>query len=101
VPAEHPNLEFPAAWMQVPVADTLNNWVEVRKTEHGNYLAAVGKETFDVSIVASTADGRILSASMDNPVITKRRECHDAALTQCGDATPQTIHRHVEIVLEQ
>jgi len=101
VPPSHPNLEFPAAWMLAPVADTSNNWVEVRKTEDGNYLAAVGKETFDVSIVVSTADGRILSADMDNPVVTRRRQCHDAALTQCGDANPQTIHRHVAIVLEQ
>lgn len=101
VPPAHPNLEFPAAWMEAPVADTPNNWIEVRKIENGDYLAAVGKETFDVSIVISTTDGRILSASMDNPVVTKGRQCHDAKLTQCSDASQHTIRRHVEIVQEQ
>ena len=101
VPPAHPNLDFPAAWMQAPVADTPNNWVEVTKTDDGNYVAAVGKETFDVAMVVSTVDGRIISASMENPVVTTRRECHDAALTQCSEAHPQTIHRHVEIELER
>ena len=99
VPPAHPNLRFPADWMQAPVADTANNWVEVTKTEDGKYKAAVGKETFDVTITVSTADGRILSASMDNPVVTIGRDCDDAALTKCGVAQPHTIHRHVEIAL--
>jgi hypothetical protein len=99
VPPPHPNLEFPAAWMQSPVADTANNWVEVTKTNDGKYEAGVGNETFDVKIVVSTKDGRILSASMDNPVVTISRECNDAALAECGAAQKHTIHRHVEIVL--
>ena len=53
--------------MQAPVADTANNWVEVAKTKDGKYRAAVGKETFDVTIIVGTADGRILYASMENP----------------------------------
>lgn len=100
VPPSHPNLQFPAEWMQTPVTDTPNNWVQVKKTKDGKYQAEVGKETFDVSITVSTADGRILSASMDNPVVMIGRDCDDAALTKCGDAHPQTIHRHVEIALE-
>jgi hypothetical protein len=86
--------------MQAPVADTANNWVEVAKTKDGKYRAAVGKETFDVTIIVSTADGRILSASMENPVATSGRLCEDAALTKCGAPQPHTIHRHVEIALE-
>jgi len=100
VPPVKPNIEFPAAWMQTPIADTPNNWVEVRKTQDGKFQAGAGKETFDVSLTISTADGRILSATMDNPVMTTNRECEDAALTRCGDAKVHTIHRHVEIVLE-
>lgn len=100
VPPAHPNLEFPAAWMQAPVADTANNWVEITKTKDGKYEAGVGKETFDVTIIVSTADGRILSASMDNPVVTSVRECDDEALTKCGLAQAHTIHRHVTIALE-
>jgi hypothetical protein len=100
VPPAHPNLQFPADWMQAPVADTANNWVEVTKTQDGKYAAGVGKETFDVTIIVSTADGRILSATMENPVVTSTRECEDAALTKCGAAQPHTIHRHIEIALE-
>jgi hypothetical protein len=85
--------------MQAPVADTPNNWVEVTKKNDGKYQAEVGKETFDVSITVSTADGRILSASMDNPVVMTSRDCDDAALTRCGDPQQHTIHRHVEIQL--
>ena len=99
VPPPHPNLQFPAEWMQTPVADTPNNWVEVSKTKEGKYQAGVGKETFDVFITVSTVDGRILSATMDNPVVTSGRLCDDAALTQCGAAQAHAIHRHIEIAL--
>jgi hypothetical protein len=99
VPPSHPDLQLPAEWMQAPVADTANNWVEVTKTKEGKYKAAVGKETFDVTITVSTADGRILSATMENPVVTSMRECDDAALTKCGAAQPHTIRRHIEIAL--
>jgi hypothetical protein len=81
------------------VADTANNWVEVKKSDDGKFEAGVGKETFDVTIIVSTADGRILSASMDNPVVTSSRTCDDAALTKCGVPQPHTIHRHIEIAL--
>ena len=99
VPPPHPNLPLPAEWMRTPVTDSPNNWVQVRKTKDGKYQAEVGKETFDVSITVSTADGRILSASMDNPVVMIGRDCDDAALAKCGDAQPHTIHRHIEIAL--
>jgi hypothetical protein len=99
VPPANPNLQLPAEWMQAPVANTANNWVEVTKTKEGKYEAGAGKETFDVAITVSTADGRILSASMDNPVVMSGRECEDAALTKCGAAEPQTIHRHIEVAL--
>jgi hypothetical protein len=99
VPPSHPNLQLPADWMQVPVADTANNWVEITKTKDGKYEAGVGKEIVDVRMTVSTVDGRIISATMDNPVVTSSRECEDAALTKCGAAKPHTIHRQVEIVL--
>ena len=101
VPPTHPNLQLSADWMQTPVADTANNWAEIAKTPDGKYSAAVGKETFDDTIIVSTADGRILSATMENPVLTSGRICEDAELTKCGAAQPHTIHRHVEITLQQ
>jgi hypothetical protein len=100
VPPSHPDLKLSAEWMQAPVADTANNWAEIAKTQDGKYTAAVGKETFDDTIIVSTADGKILSASMDNPVVTSGRTCEDAELTKCGPAQPHTIHRHIEIALE-
>jgi hypothetical protein len=99
VPPANPNLQFPAEWMKAPVANTANNWVEVTKTKEGKYEAGAGKETFDVTITVSTVDGKILSASMDNPVVMSGRECEDAALTKCGTAKPQTIHRNIEVAL--
>jgi hypothetical protein len=99
VPPAKPNLQLPADWMQAPVADTANNWVEVAKTKDGKYETGAGKETFDVTIIVSTADGRILSATMENPVVTSSRVCEDAALTKCGVTQPHTIHRHIEIAL--
>jgi hypothetical protein len=100
VPPSHPNLQLPAEWMQAPVANTANNWVQIIKTKDGKYEAEVGKETFDVTITVSTLDGKILSATMDNPVVMSDRECEDAALTKCGAAKPHTIHRNIEIALQ-
>jgi len=99
VPPAQPKLQFPAAWMKTPVADTPNNWMEVVKTTDGKYQAGAGKETFDVSITVSTADGRMLAVNMENPVVTASRECDDAALTRCGEAREHTIHRHIEMTL--
>jgi hypothetical protein len=100
VPPEKPEIRTPADWMRKPVADTPNNWVQVTRTKSGKYLAAVGKETFDVEIRLSLADGKILSGSIDNPVETTERECEDAALTKCGDPRPHRIRRQIEISQE-
>jgi len=99
VPPEKPEIRLTAEWMRKPVADTANNWVQVRKTKNGKYLAAVGKETFVVEIKVSLVDGKILSGRIDNPVDTIERECEDAALTKCGDARPHPIRRQIEISL--
>jgi hypothetical protein len=99
VPLAH--LGIGADWIQKPVADTPNNWVQIEKTKDGKYLAAVGKETFDVEIKLSLTDGKILSATLDNPLQTIERECEDAALTKCGDSKPHPIKRQIQIALEQ
>jgi hypothetical protein len=101
VPPEKPEIKLPGDWMHKPVADTANNWVQVQKSRNGKYLAAVGKETFDVEISVSLADGKILSGSIDNPVETIERECADAALTNCSDPKPHRIRRQIEIHLDQ
>jgi hypothetical protein len=98
VPPRNAHVQFPAEWMQAPVADTANNWFEVRRTKDG-YSASVGKETFEVKLNVSAADGRILSATMDDTVVTTERECQDAALHSCGEAKPHTIHREIGMEL--
>lgn len=100
VPPEKPEIRLPASWMRKPVADTANNYVQVSKGKDGKYWAGVGKEIVDVEIKVSLTDGKILSASMDNPVQTIERECEDAALTRCSDPKPHPIRRQIEISLE-
>lgn len=99
VPPAHPKVKLPAAWMQAPVADTPNNWVQVSKNQAGKYDAAAGKETFDVDIKVSLKDGKILSATLDNLVQTRHRECSDVALLDCGASGDHTIHRQIELHL--
>ena len=103
LPPAEPQIKMPTQWMQEPVADTSNNWVEVSKTgsEDHPYLGEVGKETFEVKITVSLADGKILSATMDNPVEAIARECEDAELTKCGKAERYRIRRQIEVRLGQ
>jgi hypothetical protein len=101
VPPEQPQLKLPARWMSTPVAAAQNNWVQVEKTADGKYIAGVGQETFDVEIRLSLATGRILSATMDNPVQVSERICTDAALTACGDPERYSIHRQITLRADQ
>ena len=84
--------------MRARVAETPNNWVQVRKTATG-FAASVGKETFDVTLNVDTSNGKILSARMENPVTKVTRACSDGALTQCGDALATPTLRRIEMSL--
>jgi hypothetical protein len=101
VPPEKPEIRLAVDWMRKPAADTANNWVQVERTENEKYLAAVGKETLDVEIRLSLADGKILSGTLDNTVETIERECEDAALTRCSNPRPHPIRRQIEISLKR
>jgi hypothetical protein len=98
VPPKKPQVRLPVAWMREPVADTPNNWINVTRSGR-KYVAAVGKEIFDVELAVSLIDGKILSGRMENPVTAKERDCQDAALTDCGDSRPRQIMRRIEISL--
>jgi hypothetical protein len=100
VPPPNPKIKIPAEWMRAPVADTANNWLEVQKNSDGKYSGQVGKETFDAIIKISLVDGKILSATMDNPVEVVERVCVDLALTSCGDPMRYQIRRQIEITLQ-
>ncbi|MBV9148101.1 MAG: hypothetical protein JO065_19450 [Acidobacteria bacterium] len=98
VPPAKPQIKLPASWMQAPVADTPNNWVMVTKASPGTFVAQIGKETFDVKLEVDTKTGRILSASMDNPVQATQRVCSDEALTQCpAPPVPLSIRRQIHL----
>jgi len=99
VPPAKPTVHLSADWMQKSVADTPNNWVQVRKLENGKFEAAVGQETFDVELKVDLKDGKILHGSMENPVRTIERTCTDQALTQCDTAKPHDILRRIDITL--
>ncbi|MGB6829953.1 MAG: hypothetical protein WBE41_18030 [Terracidiphilus sp.] len=100
VPPVKPQIPLPGAWMQTPVGDAANNWVEVMKQPDGTFEAGVGQETFTVDLTVSLADGKILAGTMDNVVNTIHRTCDDQALTQCGVPVPHQIERKIEIALE-
>ena len=99
VPPKEPAVKLPAAWMHTPVSDTPNNWVEAKRNNAGKYDVEVGKETFDVEIKVSLADGKILSATLHNPVEAIKKECSDATFSSCGDSTPHHILRQIELRL--
>lgn len=100
VPPPEPKIQMPAPWMRSSVVDRkTNNWVEVSR-DGQRYTAAAGEETFAAEIVLSRADGRILSASMVNPVEVKERRCVDAQLTDCGAPHRYEILRKVRIDLQ-
>jgi len=97
VPPAQPQIKLPAAWMGDHVGTLPNNWVQVEKGADGKYTAGVGQETFDVQIKLSLATGRILSATIDNPVQVMERVCSDAALVSCGNPERYIIHRQMTL----
>lgn len=100
VPPQHSALPLKAAWMEEPVGAGANNWMEITKDADGKFVAGVGVETFTVEITVSLADGRILSASMENPVTTIERLCEDEALTKCAAEKKHDILRKITLEAE-
>jgi hypothetical protein len=97
VPPARPAITLKAPWMRVPVGGTPNNWVQVSRGDSGGFVASVGKETFDASIRLSLADGKVLTATLDNQVDVLERECRDSSLTLCNDPVRYQIRRRIEI----
>src|SRR6185503_16110838 len=97
VPPVSARIKMPAPWMDAPVVDTPNNWIEVAKLPNGRVAGRVGKETFEVRMRVDLEDGRILGATLDNPVDVLERECSSAALTDCGEPIRYRILRTIAI----
>jgi hypothetical protein len=100
VPPAQPQIKLPAPWMSEHVGNTANNWVQVEKGPDGKYIAGVGHETFNVEVKVALVTGRILSATMDNPVEVSERVCTDGALTACGAAERYTVRRQITLRAE-
>jgi hypothetical protein len=94
VPPPALHVQLPAKWMQGPVSAEPPNFVQVSRQGSG-FIAETGKETFDVQLVVDTGDGRILSATMHNPVALATRQCIDRELTHCEPSTSKTTLRVV------
>jgi hypothetical protein len=101
VPPARPQIHIPAEWMKTTDGDRADNWIEVTKTGERKYVAEIGQETFEVVLIVSLADGRILSATMDNPVSVLARECVDNATNDCGEPERYQIRREVDLRLEK
>jgi len=100
VPPAESQIKMPASWMLTPVGASANNWVEVEKGQDGKFTAAVGRETFEADLRISLETGRIISATMDNPVDVLERGCDDAALTVCGAPVRYGIRRQITLDAE-
>jgi hypothetical protein len=98
VPPKAPRVRMPAEWMRTPVADTPNNWVQVRRDGAG-YIASAGKETFEVELTIKLASGEMLSATLDNLVDAVARSCANADLTECGASRPNDTTRRIDMTL--
>ncbi|HEY0784463.1 MAG TPA: hypothetical protein VGD62_01250, partial [Acidobacteriaceae bacterium] len=96
LPPAQQKIQLAAPWMREPVGSAPNNWVEVEKNK-GGYDAEVGLETFAATIRLSLPSGRILSATLENPVDVRARSCDDASLTTCGPPQTYRIVRHITI----
>jgi len=83
--------------MREPVGASQNNWAEVEKGQDGKFAAQVGRETFEANIKIALATGRIVSATMDNPVEVLERTCNDAALSDCGAPVRYGIRRQITL----
>lgn len=97
VPPAKPQIAFPAAWMPNALTGLTANWAEVEKGDRGKYLAEVGQETFDDTVEIALSSGRILSATLENPVDVVERECDDAASSSCGAPIRYRIRRQVSL----
>jgi hypothetical protein len=97
VPPARPAITLKAPWMRVPVGGAPNNWVQVARRDSGGFIASVGKETFTASVRLSLADGKVLTATLDNQVDVLERGCRDSSLTLCRDPVRYRIRRRIEI----
>jgi hypothetical protein len=97
VPPERPAIRITADWMRAPVAASANNWTQIGRYPPGKYSAAVGSEVIEVRLTVDLDSGRILSATMNNPVEVLERECEDPEARRCGEPVRYRILRTIQL----
>lgn len=97
VPPAQPQIPLPAEWMRDPVGKSKNNWIEIEKTGDGKFAAEIGEENFEALILIDQASGRILHATLENPVEVLERDCEDAELHSCGPPVRYRIYRETKV----
>jgi len=99
LPPAQSRIKIPAEWMKEPVGERPNNWIQVIRNDDGTVTAEVGLESFEDELRIDLRDGKILSATMENPVDVVRCVCADEALTRRGDPVRYRIRRRIQIRL--
>ena len=103
VPPRESSITLPAPWMHERVnPDVPNNWAQVQRNAgaeggQATFIAAAGHESFDVMVTIERPSGKILSATMDNPVDVVQRHCTDESLLNCGEPVKYRIRRQIEL----
>ena len=98
VPPAVPAIRITADWMSKPFAGTPNNWTQLRRYPAGKYTAAIGSAVINVTLILDLTDGKLLSATMDNPVEILERECEDVAAARCGEPVRYRVTRTIELL---
>jgi hypothetical protein len=86
-------------WMEAPVVEgTPNNFQQ--QMMMGPMAAAMwGREQFVITSTIRRSDGRILSATMDNPLTLMLKVGCDPNLDSCKHELPMAIHRKLKLEL--
>lgn len=99
IPPKTARVQLPASWMRPEGALEPFNWVQVLKRSDGTFSAEVGRETFTVELLTDLKDGKLLRATMDNPVDILAHTCARADLTPTDVGRRYRIHRKIELEL--
>jgi hypothetical protein len=97
VPPKTSKIDYPAEWMKDSDNGVPNNWIQVSRKAEGNWAAAFGKETFDVTLTVNLASGEIVRALEENVVEVTERECATDSLASPGPPIKYRIHRRITI----
>ncbi len=91
------NYSYPTElkWLNRFMKNTSNNWFNVIDLKDGSYVIQYGLETINTIININLSTGKIVSASMHNPVIHQTAVCKGLAENTCGKFKEESLSREV------